>query len=37
MTNMALITFFSGCGIIFYYYGKTMRRWSKNSNVHKME
>ncbi|KAK0647745.1 putative MFS-type transporter [Lasiodiplodia hormozganensis] len=37
MTNMALITFFSACGIIFYFYGKTMRRWTKNSNVHKME
>ncbi|KAK7700336.1 hypothetical protein SLS57_012122 [Botryosphaeria dothidea] len=37
MTNMALITFFCGCGIIFYYYGKSFRRWSKNSNVHKME
>ncbi|KAL1638620.1 hypothetical protein SLS58_008738 [Diplodia intermedia] len=37
MTNMALITLFSACGIIFYFYGKTVRRWSKNSNVHKME
>ncbi|EOD43384.1 MFS transporter [Neofusicoccum parvum] len=37
MTNCALITLFCLCGIIFYFYGKTFRRWSKNSKVHKME
>lgn len=37
MTNASLILFFCLLGIPFYYFGKTFRRWSKNSNVHKME
>lgn len=36
MTNAALITFFCSCGIIFYFFGKKFRRWSKNSSVHRM-
>ncbi|KAH8817462.1 serine/threonine kinase 16 [Xylogone sp. PMI_703] len=36
MTNMALITFFCCCGIIFWFYGKTFRKWTRNSNVHSM-
>ncbi|KAF2227323.1 serine/threonine kinase 16 [Elsinoe ampelina] len=37
MTNASLILFFCLCGIPFYFFGKTFRRWSKNSSVHKME
>ncbi|KAF1813623.1 MFS general substrate transporter [Eremomyces bilateralis CBS 781.70] len=36
MTNMALTAFFTLCGVIFFFYGKTFRRWSKNSKVHRM-
>jgi hypothetical protein len=36
MTNMALITLWCCCGIIFWYYGKTFRRWTRNSKVHTM-
>ncbi|KAI9672286.1 MAG: hypothetical protein M1831_002101 [Alyxoria varia] len=36
MLNMSLTTLWCLSGIIFYYYGKTFRRWSKNSDVHKM-
>ena len=36
MTNASLILFFCLCGIIFYFYGKTFRRWTKNSDVHHM-
>jgi len=36
MTNMALITLWCLFGILFYYKGKTFRRWTKNSNVHLM-
>lgn len=36
MTNAALITFWCLFGILFYYKGKTFRRWSKNSSVHRM-
>ncbi|TKA82091.1 hypothetical protein B0A49_00244 [Cryomyces minteri] len=36
MTNMALITLWCSFGILFYYKGKTFRRWSKDSKVHRM-
>ena len=36
MTNASLILLFCLCGILFYFKGKTFRRWSKNSSVHKM-
>jgi MFS family permease len=35
LTNMALCLFFISCAIPLYFYGKTVRRWSKNSFVHK--
>lgn len=36
MTNMALTTIWCLFGIVFYYYGKRMRGWTKNSKVHRM-
>lgn len=36
MLNMALITLWCLFGILFYYKGKTFRRWSRNSTVHYM-
>ncbi|KIW08324.1 hypothetical protein, variant [Verruconis gallopava] len=36
MTNASLILLWCLFGILFYYKGKTFRRWSKNSNVHHM-
>jgi MFS family permease len=36
MTNAALITLWCLFGILFYFKGKTFRRWSKNSKVHSM-
>ena len=36
MTNMALITLWCLFGIVFYYFGKTFRSWSKNDSVHRM-
>lgn len=36
MTNTALITFFCLTGIVFWYYGKTFRKWSRHSKVHSM-
>ncbi|KAK5167931.1 hypothetical protein LTR04_006839 [Oleoguttula sp. CCFEE 6159] len=36
MTNMALITLWCSFGILFYYKGKTFRKWSKDSKVHRM-
>lgn len=36
MTNMSLITLWCLFGILFYYKGKTFRRWSRNSSVHKL-
>ena len=36
MTNAALITLWCLFGILFYFKGKTFRRWSKNSSVHRM-
>jgi len=36
LSNMALITLWCSFGIVFYFFGKTFRRWSKNSSVHKM-
>ncbi|KAH6867164.1 major facilitator superfamily domain-containing protein [Thelonectria olida] len=34
MTNMALTAFFCAIGTVFYFYGKTFRRWIKDSSVH---
>jgi hypothetical protein len=36
MTNASLITLWCLFGIPFYYWGKTFRRWSKNSSVHRL-
>ncbi|KAI7089274.1 serine/threonine kinase 16 [Hortaea werneckii] len=36
MTNMCLMTLWCLCGIVYYYYGKTFRRWSKDDKVHRM-
>jgi len=36
MTNASLILLWCLFGILFYFQGKTFRRWSKNSSVHKM-
>ncbi|OCL05640.1 serine/threonine kinase 16 [Glonium stellatum] len=36
MTNASLITLWCLFGILFYYKGKTFRRWSKNSSVHRL-
>ncbi|EDN04980.1 predicted protein [Histoplasma mississippiense (nom. inval.)] len=36
MLNMCLTTLFCACGIIFYYYGKRLRKITANSKVHRM-
>lgn len=36
MTNMCLITLWCTFGVVFYFYGKTFRRWSRKSSVHRM-
>lgn len=36
MTNMSLILFFCLTGIIYWFYGKTFRKWTRNSKVHSM-
>ncbi|KAF1931424.1 MFS general substrate transporter [Didymella exigua CBS 183.55] len=36
MTNMALILLWCSFGILFFFYGKTFRRWTKNSSVHSL-
>ncbi|RDL30328.1 uncharacterized protein BP5553_10206 [Venustampulla echinocandica] len=36
LTNMALTTFFCLTGVIFWYYGKTFRKWTKDSKMHLM-
>ncbi|TAQ90917.1 hypothetical protein B7494_g814 [Chlorociboria aeruginascens] len=36
MTNMALVTLFCLSAVIFWYYGKTFRKWTRNSKVHSM-
>lgn len=36
MTNASLILLWCLCGAIFFYLGKTFRRWTKNSSVHQM-
>jgi hypothetical protein len=36
MTNAALILLWCLFGILFWWKGKTFRRWSKNSSVHRM-
>ncbi|KAM5351183.1 hypothetical protein ACJ41O_003906 [Fusarium nematophilum] len=36
MTNMGLTVLWCLTGVIFYFYGKTFRRWTKDSGVHQM-
>ncbi|OJD18177.1 hypothetical protein AJ78_01790 [Emergomyces pasteurianus Ep9510] len=36
MLNMVLTTFFCAWGIVFYYYGKRLRKITANSKVHQM-
>jgi hypothetical protein len=36
MTNASLILLWCLFGILFYYKGKTFRRWTRNSTVHRM-
>lgn len=36
MTNASLILFFCCTGVIFWFYGKTFRKWTKDSKVHSM-
>lgn len=36
LLNMALITLFSCCGIIFWFWGKKFRGMSSKSFVHKL-
>jgi hypothetical protein len=36
MTNMSLVTLWCLFGFVFYFKGKTFRRWSRNSNVHSL-
>jgi hypothetical protein len=36
MTNAALILLWCLFGILFWWKGKTFRRWSRNSKVHRM-
>ncbi|CAK3758407.1 MFS general substrate transporter [Lecanosticta acicola] len=36
MTNMSLFTLWCLCGIPFYYFGKSFRRWSRNDSVHRL-
>ena len=35
MTNGTLVLLWCLCAIIFFFYGKTFRRWTKNSSVHR--
>jgi hypothetical protein len=36
MVNMALTVAWCLFGVMFYFYGKTFRRWTKDSSVHKL-
>jgi hypothetical protein len=36
MTNMSLIALWCGFGVLFWYKGKTFRKWTRNSKVHSM-
>ncbi|KAI8716707.1 MFS domain-containing protein [Fusarium sp. LHS14.1] len=36
MVNMALTVVWCLFGVMFYFYGKTFRRWTKDSSVHKL-
>jgi len=36
MTNMSLITLWCLTGIVFWFFGKTFRKWTRNSKVHSM-
>jgi len=36
MTNMCLTALWCLCGIIFWFYGKQFRIWTRNSDVHRM-
>lgn len=35
MTNMSLTVLWCAFGVVFFYYGKTFRRWTRNSSVHR--
>ncbi|KAI9669921.1 MAG: hypothetical protein M1831_006957 [Alyxoria varia] len=37
MLNMCLTVLFCSTGVIFYFYGKTFRRWTRNSSIHALE
>jgi hypothetical protein len=36
MMNMCLIFLWCAFGVLFYFKGKTFRKWTRNSNVHDM-
>lgn len=36
MTNMSLVTLWCALGVVFYFWGKQFRRWSRNSGVHRL-
>lgn len=36
MTNMSLITLWCLSGIVFWFFGKRFRCWTRNSKVHRM-
>ncbi|WAO93384.1 MFS domain-containing protein [Fusarium falciforme] len=36
MTNGSLVFLWCLFGVVFYYYGKTFRRWSKDSSIHSL-
>jgi hypothetical protein len=36
MTNMALTTLWCSFGILFWFKGKTFRKWTRNSKVHSL-
>ncbi|KAH6688426.1 major facilitator superfamily domain-containing protein [Plectosphaerella plurivora] len=36
MMNMGLTVLWCGLGVVFYYHGKTFRRWTRNSSVHQV-
>ena len=37
MMNMGLLLFFNGVlGLLLYFFGKRVRRWTRNDSVHRM-
>ena len=36
MLNMSLTTLWCSFGILFWFYGKTFRKWTKNDKVHNL-